>query len=187
MDSLKIVAVVRMNDSYAVVLNRPLSFDTYSRTGKIVYSEDSGFFRRYRYEGGSRAFAGRHFDLQMDDGTTLECIGDWWDGGTGELSSHTHKSLQNVPVGTIKGLTNCYVFSSGLVDEAVLNGLLGKYYGPVYEYWDYESVIKFKPMRISSFRKIAKLERDKEHLIRKIKEMSRSLNALETAGETENE
>lgn len=183
MDSLKIVAVVRMNDSYAVVLNRALSFEAYSSTGKIVYSEDSGFFSRFRYEGGSRAFAGRHFNLQMDDGSILECKGDWWDGGTGELEFLISKSLKSVPVGTIEGLTNCYVFSSGLVDEAVLNGLLGKYYGPVYEYWDYEAVIKFKPMRLSSFRKTAKLERDKKHLIRKVKETSRSLNALETAGE----
>lgn len=184
MDSLKIVAVVRMNGSYAVVLNRPLRFDTYSSTGKVVYSEDSGFFSRYRYEGGSRAFAGRHFKLQMDDGSVLECKGDWWDGGTGELEFLISKSLQSVSVGTVEGLTNCYVFSSGLVDEVVLNRLLGKYYGPVYEYWDYEAVIKFKPMRISSFKKTAKLERDKKHLIRKVKAMSRDLNALKTAGET---
>lgn len=134
---LSVVAVVKVNDSEALVLNRPLSM-TYERVGKDYVGSDGPFGDLLYYErGGGRfvAFAGRELTLPMKDGTVEKIKDHWWSGRL--------KGRVSVVIGDVKSLTKYYVFSGGCCAEpGALAELRATYNGPVYEYWDYEDMLK---------------------------------------------
>lgn len=134
---LSVVAVVLVNQREALVLNRPLAL-TYSRVGNDYIGSDGPFRDLLYYErGGGRfvAFAGRELALPMKDGTIEKVKDHWW---SGRLAGHV-----SVVLGDVKSLSNCYVFSGGCCAEPkALAELRATYTGPVYEYWDYEDLLK---------------------------------------------
>lgn len=134
---LSVVAVVLVNKKEAMVLNRPLAL-TYERDGKDFIGSDGPFSSLLYYErGGGRfvAFAGRELALPMKDGTIEKVKDHWWSGSL--------KGRVSVVIGDVKSLTNCYVFSGGCsADPGALAELRAAYTGPVYEYWEYEDVLK---------------------------------------------
>lgn len=134
---LSVVAVVLVNQKEALVLNRPLAL-TYERVGNDYIGSDGPFRDLLYYErGGGRfvAFAGRELALLMKDGTIQEVKDHWWSGSL--------KGRVPVTIGDVKSLTDCYVFYGGCCAEpGALAELRAAYTGPVYEYWDYEKVLK---------------------------------------------
>ena len=75
----KIIAVVKFNSKEAFVLRRrPLL--KYNRYGNVIIGTDGLFFTCYYYSPPSerfQAFAGRKFDLTMEDGEVIHCNGQW--------------------------------------------------------------------------------------------------------------
>jgi hypothetical protein len=79
---MKIVAVVIMNKREAYVFDEiaPIVYtkhkDAIIGTNEILYSF---YYHEYPLEG-FQAFAGRKFDILLDNGEIEHCSGQWWDG-----------------------------------------------------------------------------------------------------------
>ena len=70
MDNFRILAVVKFNNGEALVLDRKLEL-VYTKYGnKTIVGTDGIFYQCYYHDcrGGMNAFAGREFDLTMEDG-----------------------------------------------------------------------------------------------------------------------
>ena len=86
MGKLEILDIIDHRNKYStqrfVVLNRSPNF-VYECKDTWLIAEDSGFFNFYYYErpsGSFFAFAGRKFDIKMQDGSIEKAYGQWWDG-----------------------------------------------------------------------------------------------------------
>lgn len=178
-EPLKIVALVQINNSEALVLNRPLKM-LYEFSGQDLIGSDGPFRRALRYEtprGRFKAFAGSEFDIPLKDGGTVRAKGQYWSAG---LEGFTETAY-----GTVDGLKKCYVYTGALIDPAALQELRAEYTGCVYPYWDYEKVIKYDDERRYWINKCFKLEdrlrRDKTHLIANVKAAAAALRKVEAA------
>lgn len=87
----------------------------------IFQSEVGGIYRTLNKAGGTDAFAGREFVINLTDGTTRTCKGNYW-----EVCPVCDEELITVGVATIKDLQRCYVFTSGCIKKSVIENWLSK-------------------------------------------------------------
>ena len=173
-EELKIVALVKFNENVAVVFNRSPNY-IYEKKGDLLYAIDGPFVSCFQYEEPSiafKAFAGREFELPMKDGTVTKCNGQWWDKGIDKLSGILNVKLQHLTMGTVEKLKKCYVFSGTSCNAEPINKMISEYKGCIYPYWDYEKVIKYDDLFREKIRRVAKLEKDKRHLVNQCKSLS---------------
>ena len=109
-DEIKIVDVIHHYTAYSmqvfIVLDRMPRF-VYERNGNDLTACDSGIYDFMHIQPGTtRAFAGRKFDIEMADGSTLECHGQVWHGRNGEPP----EPLIGAGINTIEGLAQCHVY-----------------------------------------------------------------------------
>ncbi|MFX3616251.1 MAG: hypothetical protein ACE3JK_01805 [Sporolactobacillus sp.] len=144
---IDVVVLVKFNADKALVLKDKLDF-VYEKFGNILIGTDaSGLFHRVLIYGRPsedwKAFGGWEFDLNMKDGSITHCDGQWWDGGRSKARQILKKELVDVTLDSIAGLKRCYVFSGGTcIDEKDLALLISDYHGKVYEYREYEQLLK---------------------------------------------
>ncbi len=171
---LKIIAIVKFNNHYAYVFNREPEFK-YKRDGDRLWACDSVFYSCYTFkqECHFKAFAGNKFDLPLIDGGVEHCAGQWWDFGIEPIAKKIGIQLTELTWGTLEILQNCYVFTGAHCDYKKLEQLKGDYHGPIYEYWDYEKVIKYDDMTRKLWEKICYEQKAKKNLIKKVKELSK--------------
>ncbi|MDD0837872.1 hypothetical protein PSQ40_04740 [Curvibacter sp. HBC61] len=119
MNPIQIIDVIKHKNAYGyqwfVVVDR-MPKRVYTRTGNMLVSNDSGFYDFLAIEGGTKAFGGRKFSIQLDDGSTFECHGQVWSCGA---PKGTEPTVQ-LGIGTIERLRDCYVFSGASVSKARL-------------------------------------------------------------------
>jgi hypothetical protein len=139
---ISVVAVVQVNKSEALVLNRPLQF-RYRKEGNDYIGRDGPFLDVLIYQrGGGRfkAFAGREITLAMEDGSSVTVKDHWWHS--------IRKGYISASTADVASLRKCYVFCGGAcIAPDDLKALRETYTGCVYQYWDYEKVIKYDEMR----------------------------------------
>lgn len=177
-DPLKIEAIVKFNGDQAYVFNRKPVFE-YERVKNMLIAQDGPFFSSFNHniDYYAKAFAGREFRLKLKSGGYEECSGQWWDADINDDHSLVHATYR-----TKDELINCYVFCGGQMIEDELNKLISEYEGCVYPYYEYETIIcKKSDLRkrinkeIELGRQIRKLCRDKAHLIKRVKFISKQL------------
>lgn len=142
----KIKALVKMNDGIAVVLEEPSIKKNY-KVGSSIVSTDGllGSCLYYdRPSPGFFAFAGRKFDVLLENGEVINCYGQYWDGITKEAKSMLGEDLIRVTAQDIATLTACYVFCGHVASRKAWDEFLSTYNGKVYGYWEYEALIKGK-------------------------------------------
>ena len=149
-DRVRITAIVKNGDAHFYVLNRPVQYSYTKIDRETIIGEDEGalcFYKRYdiTLPFGKRAFAGRKFTLPLTDGTFEECSGQWW----GDMSASARElfpsaSLCGFPHATKDELRECYVFCGGMCERGWLEKLVAEYKGAVYEYWEYEKMLKLE-------------------------------------------
>lgn len=117
---------------YYVVVSRPLEY-VYSRStnerqhyryGPIAserFTGKDGAF--YDFLAGTKAkgdaFAGRTFDIKIDDGSTFHCNGDVW-----SVAQPPGFDTAQVGVASQEQLNHCYVFFGGNIERSVLEAWL---------------------------------------------------------------
>jgi len=165
-EELKVVAVIHMNNSEALVLNRPLHF-IYEESGRDLIGSDGPFKCALFYSPASeafKAFAGSEMTLNMKDGSQRKVKDHWWSGGL--------PGYQDVTTCDLASLKKCYVFFGGTVITADdFQTLRESYTGCVYPYWDYEKVIKYDDMRKDLYGRLFHEKRRVKSLIREVKRL----------------
>ncbi len=133
-EPFKVLAVVSMNNSDAFVLNRePVLL--YEEKDGLIIARDGPFISAYVYEKGtSRAFAGREFDIPMKDGSVIKAKGQYW--------HHILRGSVSCGWNTIEKLKKCYVFTYGSWEQEGWEKLRKEYTGELYDYWEYEKIVK---------------------------------------------
>lgn len=169
-EDLKVIAVVKINNREALVLNRQLNF-TYEEIGRDLIGSDGPFKRALFYSQASesyKAFAGSEMTLNMKDGSQRKVKEHWWSGC---LPSHL-----DVTANDLESLKKCYVFFGGMaITPEDYQTLRDSYAGCVYPYWDYEKVIKFDDMRSDLYRRFLHEEKRVKSLICEVKRLSKGL------------
>ena len=136
----KILEVIRYKNNYGIqtflILDK-MPEHKFERRGNLIFSNVDGFTESYVQVLGTRgAFAGRHFDISMKDGSTIEATGDIWSAGQSEAAE---KHLTSVGIATLEKLANCYVFTSSYVDTARLEQWIDDHPDKVsHDYWKYD-------------------------------------------------
>jgi hypothetical protein len=177
----KILAKVKFNSSIAIVIDSAPRLE-YIKTDGIIYGTDGLFYNCYYYDSPGpnwKAFAGRKFDIHLKNGQVEHCYGQWWHGGHKKVGKMVGANLCHITYQTLDRLKSCYVFTGDSVDESKWSDFLSSFDVPLYEYWDYEKIIKYDDMRSSLLSKILKLEKDKRHLVNTVKNKHRLLKDLE--------
>lgn len=149
-EKIRIEAIVMHGDHRYYVINRPLQKSYTKIDHETIIGEDEGALSFYKREFltlpfGKTAFGGRKFTLTLTDGTVEKCWGQWWDGITDsarELFSSTR--IKHFAWNTADELKNCYVFYGGECEAAWLEKLEAEYQGKLYDYDEYEKIIKAK-------------------------------------------
>lgn len=177
----EILAKVKFNDHFAVVLNCEPPY-VYRKVGGTIYGTDGFFYKCYQYErpcGRFKAFAGREFNITLEDGEVIKCNGQWWDTGVSTVEKITGVTLCPITWQTIDRLKKCYVFTGSYADKAKYLDLLNRYSDlPVYAYYDYVKIIKYDDMRSDFYKRLRKLEKAKTNLIKEVKEKHRQLQLI---------
>jgi hypothetical protein len=146
---MKILAIVKFNDGRALVLDESPKL-VYRKQGGSILGSDGAFLSTYYLDKcgpGWMAFAGRKFDLTMEDGEVVHCYGQYWHGVT-----ETHRKMVDGEIGhvtacDIDSLKQCYVFTGYECVKHKMIELIAQYKGPVYEYREYEMLITKNPYR----------------------------------------
>lgn len=190
---MKIVAMVRFNNDWAYVFDEPicLKYREETHDGQLYLIGQSGpfydFLKFQRASGRFKAFAGRKFTLNMEDGTQRVIQDDWWSCGSpiGPLTHITHSS--------IKSLKKCYVYAGGNCNQEALQTMVDEYdnrtsepYGHRtggyrYDYYDYKKVIEFDDLRSKQLREQRYFEKTKSHLVQKVKDLSKLVRVNTTS------
>ena len=101
---------------YSLIVDRMPEW-IYHRTGNSLVAKDDGFYDFLEIKPGSTAaFAGRAFDITLDDGSTLQCRGQVWSCA----SPADVEPTIDVGVATLDKLRKCYVFASASVSKSKL-------------------------------------------------------------------
>jgi hypothetical protein len=134
-EDFKVIAAVEFNDGEALVLNRPIRF-VYEEVGRDFVGSDGPFrdFLGYGTAGNMKAFAGRELHLTMTDGSVRKVKDNWW--------STWKEGYSDLVVRDLDALKKCYVFSSAHITQENYAALRSTYTGGVFDYWDYEKVLK---------------------------------------------
>jgi hypothetical protein len=164
---MKIIALVKVNDSIGLVLDEMPSLE-YTMVGRDIYGTNGVFCDCLFYEQlGYRwqAFAGRKFDIKLSSGEMVHCEGQYWDGIKPTHRNVADGRLIQVTAATLTDLKACYVFCGHKAIEQKYMELLKSYKGIVYDYSDYEMLITKNQYR----RKPHKLREVLKTLRRKIR------------------
>lgn len=158
----KIIAVVTFNQGEAFVLDTDPDFKYTKYGNDTIIGTDGIFYQFYKYERcypNWEAFGGRKFDLPLTNGEVEHCYGQWWDGISKTAIdilgiNDTDKKIVSATAQDIGNLKKCYVFIGyrGLSDK--IKELRKTYTGIVYNYWDYEKMIKGRKLSSVSLRKM---------------------------------
>lgn len=145
MFKIKIIAKVRYNDGYAYVLNRNVNF-LYTKMDHetiIGYDEEIyQFFKKDTFCQRWKAFGGLKFELNLTDGTTEKCFGQWWDGITKTAQElFKGKRMCHFSFSSKDNLKKCYVYSGCWCDSEWLEKLDAEYTGKIYDYYEYERML----------------------------------------------
>ena len=142
----KVIAVVKFNDREALALseNPIIKYEEY---GSLLLGLDQyGIFANSYYLGhncGSfRAFGGREFEIPMTDGTFKKAHGQYWDDGRAEFEEILGSEIIGVTIKEIHELNDCYVFYGMSAVKSEYDKLRATYTGKVYEYYEYEKILK---------------------------------------------
>lgn len=156
----KIIAVVTFNQGEAFVLDTDPDFKYTKYGNDTIIGTDGVFYQFYKYERcypNWEAFGGRKFDLPLTNGEVEHCYGQWWDGISKTAIdilgiNDTDKKVVSATAQDIEKLKKCYVFIGyrGLSDK--IKELRKTYAGIVYNYWDYEKMIKGRKLSPVSLR-----------------------------------
>jgi hypothetical protein len=96
-----------------VVLDRMPEF-RYRRIGSdVLFAQDENCYSAYKHEAPGptwKAFGGRKFTIEMEEGEPLQAYGQWWDTSPAKYSD---EPLIGLGINTIADLQRCYVFTSG--------------------------------------------------------------------------
>lgn len=140
----KVLAVVKFNDGEALVLDK-LPKLKYTLSNGCITGTDGLFADCLHYEapfGRFKAFAGREFEIKLEDGSVVKCNGQYWDG---VKKGHIEK-LGFVPgratVNSLDSLKSCYVFTGYYANPELFQQLRATYEGKVWEYREYQEQIK---------------------------------------------
>ena len=139
----KIITVVKFNSGEAFVMENPIKL-VYTKYGHdTIIGTDGYFISCYGYSREyDKAFAGREFDLELTDGTIEHCNGQWWDSITSRAREIIDGNIIHVTANNIERLKKCYVFNGYCSIEEKINKLRSQYKGKIYDYWEYEKVLK---------------------------------------------
>jgi len=168
---MKITALVKMNGKPVPVFDMIPPFK-YKQVDGLIYGTNELLYVCYYHNKPSKtfqAFGGQKFKINLHNGKTIKCNGQWWDGGYGLLSKRLGIVLTQTAASTTEKLKCCYVFSGVHADRNRLYGLIQQYDGPIYPYWEYEKILKYDDMRLRAFNERTVLERAKKNLIKKAK------------------
>ena len=142
---MKIEALVEMNGGLAIVLDKPVSL-IYKRIGyHTIYGTNGLFYTCYGYSEPTKAFqafAGREFDIKLEDGEVVHANGQWWDKNQNIVEKELSIELTHIPVSNIESLRNCYVFTGYEADKDKIYNFIGSYDGPIYGYDEYDKILK---------------------------------------------
>ena len=145
-EQIKIVAKVTCNDGFAYVLNRMPHFLYTKLDWKTIIGQDEAMYRFYMYEDWGdkhKAFGGRHFQLELTDGTVEDCHGQWWDGmNNTSRKLYNPDNLRYFAYSTIEELRKCYVYTGCYADFEWIRKLDIEYDGEIYDYWKFEEMIE---------------------------------------------
>jgi len=186
---MKIVAMVRFNNSWAYVFDEPVSLkyrEEIHDKRRYLIGQDGPFYSFLRYEKSGptwKAFAGRPMQLRMEDGTVRTVKDDWWscESPIGPMSSITYS--------TVDELKKCYVYTGASCKSDELEELIDEYEnrksepyghragGYRYDYEDFRKIINFDDLRKKAWREEAHLKKANSHLIRSVKEWAAKAKA----------
>ena len=145
---IRIEAIVKHKSGQVFfVFNRKVEFIHTQFDRETIIGEDEKIYNFYLYESPSKnwkAFGGREFDLKMSDGSTTHCFGQWWDGLSKTARLMFDGTLSNIAYSDIEDVKKCYVYCGGRCDTNWINKLLSEYNGKIYEYYEFEKLIKNK-------------------------------------------
>jgi len=157
MDNYKILAKVKFNSGIAVVLNkRPLlkfyrtnhrNIQSCGEKGNLIYGTDGLFYDCYFYKRPGRnamAFGGRKFTINLENGESVDCHGQWWDGAHEEICELLKIELTLVTFRAIEDLKKCYVFAGCTAEVSGWNKLLNSVDMPIHEYREYEKKLIYE-------------------------------------------
>lgn len=147
---MKIVAFItsKSNQQFIVVGEPVKLFYTKFDPDTIIGQSKDGLFyaffkREFVPSKYGQAFAGRTFELPLTDGTIEKCHGQWWDAMSPAANVLMEGiSLCNIGVGSVEALRKCYCYCGYYVDRDRVNEILQETKPPVYEYWEYEKILK---------------------------------------------
>lgn len=146
MDKIKIIAKVRFNDDYAYVLNRNVNFLYTKMDDKTIIGYDEEIYKFYKKDTFCerwKAFGGRKFELKLTDGSVEKCYGQWWDGITKTAQElFKDKRIKLFTFSSNEELKKCYVYFGCWCDAEWLEKLDAEYTGKIYDYYEYEKILK---------------------------------------------
>ena len=146
---MKIIALVKFNDSIAMVLDEIPKLK-YQKKADCLLGSNGVFLDTLFYERPDdrwKAFAGRKFDIELDTGEVIHCEGQYWDGVKPIHKSMVEGDIIHVTASTLDNLKKCYVFCGYKGIKHEIQKLMSQYKGIVYEYWDYDRLITSNPYR----------------------------------------
>ena len=126
----------RMN--YYIATDIPIKL-VYSRKRRGLHIGRHGDFYGFLSGDGSKgeAFAGRPFDISMDDGSKFHCQWNMWSCCPPE---YLNASIVNAASKSLVQLKSCYVYSSGYVERTALETWLAN--NTAGKYWEYERELR---------------------------------------------
>lgn len=131
------------NPQVMIVVDRNPEY-VYTKTGKQLIANDSGFYSKMYIDGPSPgdAFGGSKFDIKLDTGELFHCNGQVWDGTPWPHMMAGKPILETEPtssvgVATLESLAKCYVFCGSYASTAMINDWLSKN-EPSYDYYKYD-------------------------------------------------
>jgi hypothetical protein len=142
---MKIKAIVKFNSGIAIVLDSvgEMLANRYGNTiidtngllyGSLVLGHDPY----------AKAFAGRKFSVQLENGEVIECSGQWWDGISNETRKVIGEDIIRVTASDIQRLKSCYVFNGYYASKAAFETFIKSYTGRIYGYWEYDGILNRK-------------------------------------------
>lgn len=171
----KIIAKVQFNQGIALVMDKPIELKYY-RDGNLMWGTDGFFYVCYYREPGSKnAFAGRSFDITLENGEIVKCRGDWWSAGSGLLAEKLGIEFVSGTANDVESLKKCYVFRGLMADKRKWEDIMAMTANLcVFPYRDYEKVLKYDDERIRWIEKYLKQEKITKQVIEEAKRHKRN-------------
>ncbi|MFQ3543485.1 hypothetical protein Q7A53_05315 [Halobacillus rhizosphaerae] len=145
----ELLALVKFNGRVALVMKDKIKL-TYSKFDDVIIGKDQTgvFFDCLYYEkpiGKWKAFAGREFEIPLENGEVVKCNGQWWSGlNENARKIIGHQNLIPATANDMEDLKRCYVYNGFTALKEDYEKLISTYSGKIYEYYEYEKLIRNK-------------------------------------------